>query len=265
MQFQYWVLLKYPFGSLKKRLTNIFSKHKDNLNINDAYNQEYQDRNPKNYGVETIYYSSIKKTSSTLSNPTIWNCKTINSSPWFKKDNWSEILENNVEIIKKEFYSTNILSTEHPGNKLLAEFGTWSSITLVGPKSIEMKYAKHFSKTIKLLEKMPICRTFGFIAFSKLSPKTHIKAHTGSCNVRLRYHLGIDVPEPEFVKIRVGNEQRSWFQDKCLIFDDSFEHEVFHNGTKDRIVLIVDLWHPQLSTNEIKILNSVEFENFGKI
>ena len=55
------------------------------------------------------------------------------------------------------------------------------------------------------------------------------------------------------MKIWVGNEQRSWIQDKYLIFDDSFEHEVFHNGTKDRIVLIVDLSNPQLLTNEIKI------------
>ena len=112
---------------------------------------------------------------------------------------------------------------------------------------------------------MPICKTFGFVAFSKLTPSTHIKAHTGSCNVRLRYHLGIDVPEPDLVKIRVGDEKRSWIQDKCIIFDDSFEHEVFHDGSKDRITLIVDLWHPELSSEDIKILSSSEFENFGKI
>ena len=29
-------------------------------------------------------------------------------------------------------------------------------------------------------------------------------------------------------------------------FDDSFEHSVWHNGTKERAVLIVDLTHPEL-------------------
>ena len=35
-----------------------------------------------------------------------------------------------------------------------------------------------------------------------------------------------------------------------LLFDDSFEHAV-HNETEEaRLVLIVDLWHPELETDE---------------
>ena len=39
---------------------------------------------------------------------------------------------------------------------------------------------------------------------------------------------------------------REWKQGECLIFDDSFEHEVWHDGDSDRVVLICDLWHPEL-------------------
>ena len=46
--------------------------------------------------------------------------------------------------------------------------------------------------------------------------------------------------------MRVGEEVRGWAAGKCLIFDDSFEHEVWHDGDAERIVLICDLWHPQL-------------------
>ena len=39
---------------------------------------------------------------------------------------------------------------------------------------------------------------------------------------------------------------REWAEGRCLIFDDSFEHEVWHEGDSDRVVLICDLWHPDL-------------------
>ena len=86
-----------------------------------------------------------------------------------------------------------------------------------------------------------------------------------SSNLRLRYHLGVDVPEPDLVKIRVGDEIKPWIQDKCIVFDDSFEHEVFHNGKKDRIVFIVDLWHPKIKDSYVNILKLDEFKNFGKL
>ena len=35
-----------------------------------------------------------------------------------------------------------------------------------------------------------------------------------------------------------------------LIFDDSFEHEVWHEGADDRVVLICDMWHPDLDLHE---------------
>ena len=44
-----------------------------------------------------------------------------------------------------------------------------------------------------------------------------------------------------------------------------FEHEVLHNGKKDRIVFIVDLWHPQIKDSYVNILKLDEFKNFGKL
>lgn len=43
---------------------------------------------------------------------------------------------------------------------------------------------------------------------------------------------------------------RTWEEGKILIFDDSFEHEVWHNGTSVRVVFIVDVWHPDLTEEE---------------
>ena len=42
--------------------------------------------------------------------------------------------------------------------------------------------------------------------------------------------------------MRVGNEFKQWNTGKALMFDDSFEHEVFHNGTDPRVVLLMDIF-----------------------
>jgi hypothetical protein len=85
---------------------------------------------------------------------------------------------------------------------------------------------------------------FGSHFFSRLTPGTHLSKHCGPSNFRLRCHLGLIVPPG--VRIRVGSEVREWRAGECLIFDDSFEHEVWHDGNEDRVVLICDLWHPDV-------------------
>jgi hypothetical protein len=43
-----------------------------------------------------------------------------------------------------------------------------------------------------------------------------------------------------------------------LVFDDSFQHEAFNDhATEPRLVLIVDVWHPDLSDAEVKLLETV--------
>jgi hypothetical protein len=37
------------------------------------------------------------------------------------------------------------------------------------------------------------------------------------------------------------------------LFDDSYEHEVWNETTTPRLVLIVDLWHPMLDTDEKRL------------
>ena len=42
-----------------------------------------------------------------------------------------------------------------------------------------------------------------------------------------------------------------------LILDDSFEHDVWNKGTESRFVLIVDIWHPELTEEERRSLTSI--------
>jgi aspartyl/asparaginyl beta-hydroxylase/uncharacterized protein DUF6817 len=93
----------------------------------------------------------------------------------------------------------------------------------------------------------------GLIYVSRMRPGTHIAAHRGPTNLRVRCHLGISVPDGDCA-IRVDAESRHWREGRCLVFDDSFEHEAWNHTTDDRIVLIVDLWHPGLSSTEVHLL-----------
>ncbi len=94
--------------------------------------------------------------------------------------------------------------------------------------------------------------------FSRLRPGTHLPPHCGLSNDRLTVHLGLSIPPG--CTIRVGSETRAWREGECLVFDDSFEHEVWHLGERDRVVLLARFWHPDLTAIEIEGLLAIEEE-----
>ncbi len=84
--------------------------------------------------------------------------------------------------------------------------------------------------------------------FSLLQPQTRIPPHTGIANTRLVCHLPLIVPDNCW--FRVGAERREWREGEALIFDDTIEHEAANDSGEPRVVLIFDLWHPDLSAPE---------------
>lgn len=102
----------------------------------------------------------------------------------------------------------------------------------------------------------------GLIYVSRMGPGTHIAAHRGPTNLRVRCHLGIEVPSGDCA-IRVAGETRYWEEGRCLVFDDFFEHEAWNHTAHDRIVLIVDLWHPALSPSEVRLLEGLHSHTYA--
>ena len=91
--------------------------------------------------------------------------------------------------------------------------------------------------------------------FSVLRPGSHIAPHCGVANFFLTAHLGLITPEG--CRLRVGQEARGWSAGKGVVFDDSFEHEVWHEGTETRIVLLARFWHPELTREEIESVGAL--------
>ena len=88
--------------------------------------------------------------------------------------------------------------------------------------------------------------------FSALNPHARIPPHTGPMNGIIRAHLPLLVPRGCY--IRVGPDERTWEEGKLLVFDDSFEHEVWNHSDQVRIVLFLNFWHPCFDAAEIPVL-----------
>jgi aspartyl/asparaginyl beta-hydroxylase (cupin superfamily) len=84
--------------------------------------------------------------------------------------------------------------------------------------------------------------------FSLLAPGVAIPPHVGVSNARLVCHLPLIVPAGCW--FRVGGETREWRRGEAFVFDDTIEHEAANPSSQLRVVLIVDLWHPDLTAIE---------------
>jgi len=108
-----------------------------------------------------------------------------------------------------------------------------------------------FPKTFAALQETPLTRITTrapSILFSLLKAGARIAAHNGMINTRLICHLPLIVPPK--CGFRCGNEVREWEVGKLLIFDDTIEHEAWNDSDEDRVVLIFDVWRPELSLDE---------------
>ncbi len=80
--------------------------------------------------------------------------------------------------------------------------------------------------------------------WSRLKPGTHIAPHHGMLNTRLICHIPIR-PAPG-CSLRVGSDVRQWERGVPLIFDDSIEHEARNDGPEERVVLLFEIWRPEI-------------------
>jgi aspartyl/asparaginyl beta-hydroxylase (cupin superfamily) len=124
--------------------------------------------------------------------------------------------------------------------------------------------AERCPKTMGALEHVPLSHIGSrtpAVLFSRLEPGAHIPPHTGMLNCRLICHLPLIVPKGCW--LRVGNETREWEEGKLLIFDDSFEHEAKNPTGELRIILLFDIWRPELGEKEREVISAI-FESIDR-
>ncbi|KDR14347.1 Aspartyl/asparaginyl beta-hydroxylase [Zootermopsis nevadensis] len=180
-----------------------------------------------------------------------WTPEETTYSKYFKKlqDNWQQIREEGLMVLANKIFKDEAEN--------LKDIGNWQQFELFARGRRITSNCLKAPFTCQLISEFPAARDCrrGQAKFSVMHAGTHVWPHCGPTNCRLRSHLGLIVPEGTY--IRVAEETRTWKEGKLFVFDDSFEHEVWHNGTTTRLVLIVDVWHPELTEDEKRSMPAI--------
>ena len=180
---------------------------------------------------------------------------------------FTSLLRENFEAIRAEYLAGGDREATHPGAEVgsRAGFAHDGTLTVAGSWKEHVFYAggyrdaatcARFPRTAAIVDQIreatgaALCGC-GETLFSTLAPGTQLRPHCGSTNARLTCHFGIVVP-PGDVTIRCGDERRTWVEGDSIVFDDSFEHCVDHNGDMPRCVLLMNFWHPDLA-DDLKV------------
>lgn len=204
----------------------------------------------RNYGydhlTEMLWENTVQRGlwPNTMQRPELYYVPMENPKPWQDARNFPFVakLEEGYSTIRHELLLNlerrKNLTSEDIINRNTVDDNQWKVINIKYPDASNYsEESRYFPGTVKILEE---CGTDFLLAkFSAIVPGTHIKAHTGPSNDRLRVHLGM--VHTGGARIRAGHEWRTWTEGKVLIFDSSWEHEVYHDGTDLRIVLILDI------------------------
>lgn len=150
-------------------------------------------------------------------------------------------LEANWEIIRDEYLALPADAFDPWVQRSMHGKG-WSVYGLIAGGQSIPGGAKHCPKTAEILG---LLDGIGLAGFSRMAPGTHIAPHSGWAANEYRLHLGLVVPVG--CRLRVAEETRSWQEGKCLIFDDTVEHEAWNDSTEVRANLMVDFLRPGMT------------------
>jgi aspartyl/asparaginyl beta-hydroxylase (cupin superfamily) len=166
--------------------------------------------------------------------PSLFFYPGLNSMALYPENHFSfeKVLREHTSVIREEFNALRTTEksdydTTNDHHKLHDGKWDWNSYILKGKRNAN--FAAKCPRTVEILESLPLMvgTPFSYTFFSSLGPKSSIKAHFGPCNLRLRCHLPLIVPEGDCM-LAVGGNKLKWEVGKPVIFDDCYEHE----GTK---------------------------------
>jgi len=162
---------------------------------------------------------------------------------------WAMELEKNFDVIHQELQG--ILTMREyiplfhelsPDQKKISTGENWRTFFLMGFGYQAKQGWKRCPETMKILSKIPKLRT---ALFSILAPNYHIPHHRGITKGLLRCHLGLIIPDQrDQCVMRVGDQICQWEEGRCLVFDDTHDHEVWNKTDQERVVLLVDVDRP---------------------
>jgi beta-hydroxylase len=174
----------------------------------------------------------------------------ISNEPILSADGfeWAEILQREWQTIRAEAEQLlpsidripplRFVSPDH--RDIIGE-DLWRSFFLYGYGYKVAKNCARCPRTAELVERVPDLNS---AFFSILLPGTHIRPHRGPTKALVTCHLGLIVPPGDVCQMELAGTKVGWREGEWLIFDDTYDHEVVHNGDRPRIILLLQVKRP---------------------
>jgi aspartyl/asparaginyl beta-hydroxylase (cupin superfamily) len=183
----------------------------------------------------------------------------LRDRPWWDAGEFgaATAVQTSYQAIRAEFLNILLCGQLrlHPqsrgGPRAQISDGDWNIFEILSDGRVNATGSALAPRTSRTLMSLPEVTTNpnGLAYFSVLNPGVHIKPHCGPTNSRIRIHLGLLAPAG--ATMRVGDETRPWQEGACSVFDDSWEHEVVNGSEFLRAVLLFDVWHPDMTADQI--------------
>mmetsp|Transcript_8119 Transcript_8119/g.25493 ORF Transcript_8119/g.25493 Transcript_8119/m.25493 type:complete len:244 (+) Transcript_8119:1680-2411(+) len=169
---------------------------------------------------------------------------------------WVDALRQSYPHIRDEFLRA--VAEHRPDNDYIPTQGEhtlhqgewdWFSYIMKGER--RARFQEIFPVTSSVLDAIPDLMAHtptDYAFFSVMRGGTKIAPHYAPHNMRIRCHLPIIVPPR--CGIRVAGVTKEWTEGQPFLFDDSYEHETWHDGEGDRVLLLFDTWHPDILPEE---------------
>ena len=161
---------------------------------------------------------------------------------------WTQALRDDWQVIRDEALAVALrgeaapsLATISPDHRAIAEVGKWRSFFLWGYGYRIDANADRCPRTAALVERIPGLNS---AFFSILAPGAHIPAHRGVTKGLITCHLGLFVPRDGDVRMRVHDRVVRWAEGETLVFDDTYQHEVWNDTAATRVVLLIQFERP---------------------
>jgi aspartate beta-hydroxylase len=85
-------------------------------------------------------------------------------------------------------------------------------------------------------------------SLSFLAPRKHIPCHRGPFRGVLRFHLMLSMPTGAdgrpAAPLTIADREHRLADGECLLWDDTYPHEVWNGSDEVRIALLLDVWRP---------------------
>jgi ornithine lipid ester-linked acyl 2-hydroxylase len=161
---------------------------------------------------------------------------------------WLALLEGATPSIRRELDAIlahrDLLPDFHeisPEQRSITSDDRWKTFFLYGFGKRSDANCARCPVTAAILASIPGITT---AFFSILAPGKHVPRHRGVYKGLLRAHLGVKVPHPDRCRMEIEGNTVRWREGEAIVFDDTFQHEVWNDSDEDRVVLLVDVLRP---------------------